>query len=63
MRVTWLVNVAGKRHNQETCRSEAEAARLVLELVLAGVKLRQIIVDGVAQDRSNKKWIWEALDK
>jgi hypothetical protein len=62
VKVTWLVDVTGKPGRQELCRNEEEAARLVLELVLAGVKLRQIIVDGVAMDRDNKRWIWKALD-
>lgn len=62
MRVTWLVNVSGKTNHQELCRSEEEAARLVLELILAGVKRRQIIVDGVSLEQNNMKWIWKALD-
>ena len=36
MKVTWTIPVIGKRGHQEQCRSEAEAAALVLELILAG---------------------------
>lgn len=62
MKVTWTVPVIGKRGHQEQCRSEAEAASLVLELILAGVQRKQIIVDGVNQERSSLDWVFRALD-
>lgn len=62
MQVTWTVKVSRIPGNQQLCRSEEEAARLVLELLLAGVKRHQIIVDGLRQERADMGWIWKALD-
>ena len=61
MKVTWTIPVIGKRGHQEQCRSEAEAAALVLELILAGVKRHQIIVDGASQEKNNLAWAFKAL--
>lgn len=61
MLVTWLVEVVGKPGRQELCRNEQEASKLVLELLLAGVKIRQIIVDGKSLERGNLDWFWKAL--
>lgn len=62
MRVTWTVPVQIDGYNgpQVLCRSEEEAANLVLELFLAGVPRRCIIVDGVNQERSDFKWLFAA---
>lgn len=63
MRVTWTSEqrVAGHSGNQVQCRDEKEAAELVLRLLLAGVPLAKIIVDGAWQDLANKEWIWKAF--
>lgn len=63
MRVTWTathVVIPGYRGPQVLCRSEEEAANLVLELFLAGVPRRMIIVDGVNQEKSNMAWLFKA---
>lgn len=62
MRVTWTVEVAGRKGRAEVCRDEKEAARLVLELLLAGVKRSQIIVDGKYTDLTGLNWVLRALD-
>lgn len=61
MRVTWTVKVAGYSGQQMLCRNEEEAARMVLQLILAGVRFHQIIVDGKNQEKADKAWIWKAL--
>jgi hypothetical protein len=61
MQVTWTVKVSGRSGQQMLCRNEEEAARLVLELILQGVHRKQIIVDGVFQDRQDMSWIWDSL--
>lgn len=62
MRVTWLakVSVPGYNGPQVNCRSEEEAANLVLELFLAGVPRRLIIVDGVNQEKNSMAWLFKA---
>lgn len=61
MRVTWTVQVPGMKGNYQVCRSEAEAAQLVLELLVQGVPRKCIIADGVCQERSSMDWVFRAL--
>lgn len=63
MKVTWTVPVVLESYHgqQVLCRSEEEAAQLILELFAAGVHRRFIIVDGVNQERNNMSWVFKAL--
>lgn len=64
MLVTWTVPIRLKDYKgqQVNCRNEAEAAKLILLLILSGVKRHQIIVDGVRQERINMNWVFEAIE-
>lgn len=64
MKITWprYIEISGYRGNQVTCRSDEEAATLVLELILAGVKRYEIIIDGQYLKDKGTDWIWKALD-
>lgn len=63
MKVTWTVpvEIPGCKGQQVMCRSEEEGARLVLELLLAGVKRRYIIVDGASLEKSKLEWVFKAM--
>lgn len=62
MRVTWTRKVSGYSGQAMLCRSEKEAAEMVLKLFLAGCSRYQIIVDGQYVGDKGVTWIWEALN-
>jgi hypothetical protein len=60
MQILWTSIWRGRR-GSELCRDEEEAARLVIKMMLDGVKRHHIIVDGKRLKDMGTDWIWKAL--
>lgn len=60
MQVIWTSIWRGGR-GAELCRDEKEAAKLVLTMMMDGVRRHHIIVDGKRLTDKGCDWIWSAL--